>query len=272
MMSFDQVQDDLKAVKVLPGVSIYKVRGSQYWYVRVWDSARAKYVVTSTRETSRIKARHAATEFARSITKSQDAVKRQFTSRYFADKTMTKMSRLAADGERHIGTVNAIEWAIQNADWGLLKSFGARDVRTINSQDFSEYMGQLTKRRPDLSSSSKNSIMSAFRNVLKAARDEGVINALPATPRVKQQDNPRPFFRFHPLVKKEDDAYRKLLKVARKMAEEEVVVRGIPVTYELYDLIVFLTQSFVRPLVSELYAIKHNDLAIRSEEHTSELQ
>jgi hypothetical protein len=249
-MQLRQTEPDLKAVKVVPGVSIYKVRGSQYWYVRVWDRARARYVVRSTRETSRIEARHVAIEFARSTTQSQDAVKRQFTFKHFADKTMTKVSRLAADGEKHIGTVKAIEWAIQNADWGLLKWFGARDVRTINAQDFSEYMGQLTKRRPDLSSSSKNSIMSAFRNVLKAARDEGVINALPATPRAKQQDNPRPFFRFRPLVKKEDDAYRKLLKTARQMAEERIVIRGIPVTYELYDLIVFLTQSFVRPTVS----------------------
>jgi hypothetical protein len=261
-MQLSPVEDDLKAVKVVPGVSIYKVRGSQYWYVRVWDSARAKYVVRSTRETSRIEARRAAVDFARSITQSQDRVKRQFMFEHFADKTMTKASRLVAGGERHIGTVKAIEWALQDANWGLLKSFGARDVRTINAHDFGEYMGQLTRRRPHLSSSSKNSIMSAFRNVLKAARDEGVINALPATPRIKQQDNPRPFFPFYPLVKKEDDAYRKLLKVAREMAEEEVVVRGIRVTYELYDLIVFLTQSFVRPTVSELYAIRHNDIAI----------
>lgn len=31
---------------------------------------------------------------------------------------------------------------------------------------------------------------------------------------------------------------------------------------ELYDLIGFLAQSFVRPVVSELYAIKHNDITI----------
>jgi hypothetical protein len=104
--------------------------------------------------------------------------------------------------------------------------------------------------------------MSAFRNVLKVARDEGAIDDLPGTPRAKQKDNPRPFFRFHPLVDKKDDAYRKLLKTAREAAEEGVKVRGIPVTYELYDVIVFLTQSFVRPVVSELYSIKHNDITV----------
>src|SRR5262245_3131386 len=252
---------DLKAVKIFKGVSIYKVRGSQYWYVRIWDSARQKYIVKSTSETSRIEARHAAADLARSITQSQP-VERQFTFRYFADRTLTKASRLAADGDRHIGTVKAIEWAIENAEWGLLKWFGAKDVRKIKTRDFMDFMDALAKRRPDLSSSSKNSIMSAFRNVLKVAREEGAIDDLPDTPRAKQKDNPRPFFRFKPLVEAKNDAYRKLLKSAREMAEEGVKVRGIPVTYELYDVIVFLTQSFVRPVISELYAIKHNDITV----------
>jgi hypothetical protein len=261
-MRLSPVEDDLKAVKVFPGVSIYKVRGSQYWYVRVWDSDRKKYIVKGTGETSRIEARKAAADLARSITHSQEAVERQFTFRHFADRTLIKASRLAADGHRHVGTVKAIEWAIHNADWGLLRWLGAKDVRKIKTRDFTEFMDELTKRRPDLSSSSKNSIMSAFRNVLKVARDEGAIDDLPDTPRATQKDNPRPFFRFHPLVQKEHDAYRKLLKTAREMAEEKVVIRGIPVTYELYDVIVFLTQSFVRPVVSELYAITHSDITI----------
>jgi hypothetical protein len=261
MMRSDQVQDDLKAVKIFRGVSIYKVRGSRYWYVRIWDSARQRYTVKSTGETSRIKARRAAEDLARSIPQSQP-VERQFTFRHFADKTLTKGSRLVADGHRHVGTVKAIEWAIENAEWGLLKWFGPKDVRKITTRDFTEFMEALAKRRPHLSSSSKNSVMSAFRNVLKVARDESAIDDLPATPRAKQKDNPRPFFRFHPLVDKNNDAYRKLLQTAREMADEKVVIRGIPVTYELYDVIVFLTQSFVRPVVSELYAIKHSDITI----------
>src|SRR5262249_35061529 len=165
-------------------------------------------------------------------------------------------------GHRRCCTVKAIEVAIQTPEWGLLKWFGARDVRKITTRDYTEFMNALAKHPSNLSSSSKNSVMSAFRNVLKVAREEGAIDDLPATPRAMQKDNPRPFFRFHPLVGKDQDAYRKLLKTAREMAEEKVIVRGIPVTYELYDLIVFLTQSFVRPTDSELFAIKHNDIAI----------
>ena len=49
---------------------------------------------------------------------------------------------------------------------------------------------------------------------------------------------------------------------AKQMAREGVIVRGIAVTDELYDLILFLAHSFVRPVVSEVYAIRHSDVTV----------
>ena len=60
--------------------------------------------------------------------------------------------------------------------------------------------------------------------------------SVPDTPRAKQRDNPRPFFRFYPLVSRKDDVYKKVLDTAKEMAREGVVVRGVPVTDELYDI------------------------------------
>ena len=61
---------------------------------------------------------------------------------------------------------------------------------------------------------------------------------------------------------KEDDNYQKLLAAIKKAAEEGVSVRGFAVTDEFYDMILFLTHSFVRPISSELYAIKHSDVTV----------
>jgi hypothetical protein len=63
---------------------------------------------------------------------------------------------------------------------------------------------------------------------------------LPDTPRTKQKDNPRPFFRFYPLVSPEEDADLKLRQTAADMAEENVIVRGVPITDELHQLIYFV--------------------------------
>jgi hypothetical protein len=250
------------AIKVLPGVSIYKVNGSQFWYVRVWDRDRKKYLVKGTGETSSIRAREAAKNHALSLVKHQPIVEPQFSFQHFADKCLTKNRALAAKGERNVGYIKSIKWSLQNPDWGLSKYFGSKDVRKIGTREYTQYMENLTKKRPDLTASTKNTIMSSFRNVLKAARDDGAIDVIPSTPRAEQKDSPRPFFRFYPIVSKADDAYKKLLDTAKQMATDDVVIRGIPVTSELYDLIIFLTHSFLRPLVSELYAIKHSDITV----------
>jgi putative transposase len=44
----------------------------------------------------------------------------------------------------------------------------------------------LERTRPHFSSSTKNTILAAFRNVMKVARDEGVIDHIPDTPRTRR--------------------------------------------------------------------------------------
>jgi hypothetical protein len=46
------------------------------------------------------------------------------------------------------------------------------------------------------------------------------------------------------------------------MTPEGVTVRGLAVTEEFYDMVLFLAHSFVRPISSELYAIRHSDVTV----------
>ena len=228
----------------------------------MWDKKTKKYLVKSTGEDTIIRAREVAQELALSLLKTEKPVEREYTFGHFALKLLHRSRLQHQTGERSQGYIKALHWAVQNEDWGLLRFFGERDVRQIRTHTFQEYIADLTKRRPSLAASTKNTLMAAFRNVMKIARDEGVVEVVPQTPRVKSKDNPRPFFRFHPLVAKEDDNYQKLLATVKRAADEEVSVRGFSVTDEFYDLILFLTHSFVRPISSELYAIKHSDVTI----------
>lgn len=250
------------AIKLYKGLSIYRVANSSLWYVRVWDRRTKKYIVKSTGMDSSIKAREVAQELALSLLKAEKIVEREFTFKHFALKLLHKSRLQSASGERSVGYMKSIHWAIQNEDWGLLRWFSDKDVRLIKTVTYQEYLADLTHRRPDLTPSTRNTLMAAFRNVLKIARDEGVIDIVPATPRTKTKDNPRPFFRFHPLVSKEEDAYQNLLQAAKRMVKEGVEVRGQKVSDELYDVILFLSHSFVRPITTELYAIRHSDITI----------
>ncbi len=49
------------------------------------------------------------------------------------------------------------------------------------------------------------------------------------------------------------------------MPMNALVVRGVEVTGELYDLILFCVHSFVRPTSTELYALKHNDITVEKD-------
>lgn len=251
-----------KAINLYKGLSIYRVANSPNWMVRVWDRKRKRYLVKSTGETSSIRAKEAAMALGLSLLKSAPTVPTEYLFKTFVQTLLRKTRILSDTGERNPNYVKTIHWAIQNADWGLLDYFGDHDVRKIKTNTFQDYLGHLQKKRPDLSPSTKNTLTAAFRNVMKVAVEEGVIDTVPTTPRSKIKDNPRPFFRFHPLVPREADSYQKLLSTAKAMAIECMEIRGVPVTDELYDILLFLTHSFLRPLTTELYAIKHRDVTV----------
>jgi hypothetical protein len=250
------------AIRVLPGVSIYKVENSRFWYVRVWDREKKRYVVKGTKETSSIAAKKLAQDLAVTLLQKKKPSEREFSFKTYALRLIKKEEQVTAKGDRSVGSFKAMKWCLYNDDWGLIKRFGDRDVREITTGDFRTYMDYLDEVNPEWAPSTKNTILATFRNVLKVAREDSVIDAVPDTPRSRQRDNPRPFFRFHPLVPKKDDAYKKVLETAKKMEEDEEVIRWIPVTDELYDLILFVTHTFVRPIASELYALRHRDITI----------
>lgn len=98
---------------------------------------------------------------------------------------------------------------------------------------------------------------------MKLALMAGVIDSIPETPKENRTKvKPRTFFRFSPLVSKELDDYQRLLRHAEELAGQGITVRGIPLTDELRDIILFTVHSFVRPTHSELYALRRSDVAV----------
>jgi hypothetical protein len=253
---------DGEIITISRGLAIYKVKASPFWQVRIRDPRIKRYIVRSTKEKSRIQARAAAREMAYELLGNEKRVEREFTFRYYASRLIAKGERMIALGERNANYVRTTRLCINNPEWGLEKAFHLRDVRELKTRDYQEFMEDIANKRPDLSTSTRNMLTATFRNVLKVARDDGVIDNVPSTPRTRQQDNPRSYFPFHPLVSKQDDVYQSILKAAQDLADEEAVIRGIPITKELYDLILFTSHSFVRPIISELYDIRHRDVTV----------
>jgi hypothetical protein len=246
------------------GLAIYKVKASPYYRVRIWIPSQKKRKVHSTKTDNRIEAIQIAQEYLASLGSRGvlDQVPKNKTFEYFADKVI---SIEKARGEA--GEISPRQWKeskslFQNTRWGSVGYFRDRDISTIQTKDFIAYINFIREKQP-LRPTTINHISTAFRRVMKAAQSEGIILDVPSTPRmVKRKDNPRPYFRFGD----SNNEYQKLLDEAEKMANEGVIVRGVKVTAELRDFILFVIHTFIRPTESEIYSLRHRDIEIAIDE------
>jgi len=205
-------------VRIRRGVAVYKTHASPYYYARILEVKSKQYKVRSTKETSRLQARVVAEELALELNRADAPATREFSFKYCAHRLILKGQALIRSGERNKNYIRTIKLFLDHDDWGLVRHFGSRDVRELTTRDWLLFMEDLTRKRPDLAASTRNMMMVAFRNVMKVARDDGLIDVVPGTPRTRHKDNPRPFFRFAPLVPEERDEYQRLLDGAKELA------------------------------------------------------
>lgn len=255
---------DGKIVNLRRGLAIYKIKASPYYRVRVWIPSQRKRIVRTTKADNRAEAIRVAEELLSSIgTRGVLAeTPKAFTFEHFADRLVDIENSRGRSGTISRRQAADTAYILRNEVTGPIKYFGRRDVRELHVKDANSYMNWVKLQEPTLRPTTLNHIALTFRKVMLVAQSEGAIESVPTTPREKRDDNPRTFFRFQPLVTKENDEYDKLLKTAKKLAAEHVVVRGVPVTDELYDFILFLTHSFLRPTISEVYSLTHRDVVV----------
>jgi len=249
-------------IRVHSGLWIYKTAASPFYVARIRDPKTSRYLSRSTREKFKTEARRVAAEMLTEISGGRKRTPSDATFRHFGIIALKSLTERADRGEIHIGYVKSARTYIETT---LMKRFGNEDVRDITTRDFSTFIDDLTKRRPDISPSTLGTITATFRNVMKEARANGLIRDVPATPRPKRNDNPRAFFRFHPLVSEESDAYQRVMGALKRIEDDDappIIGRRVRATRELYDIAMFCTHTFVRPISTELFAIRHGDVSV----------
>ena len=93
-------QLDGEIIKIRRGLAIYKRLSSPYYSVRMLDSRTKKYVVRSTKETTRINARTAAEEQYETFLNANtvQVVPKNYTFEHFAERLINRAQR---DGGCH---------------------------------------------------------------------------------------------------------------------------------------------------------------------------
>jgi hypothetical protein len=253
-----------KIINLRRGLAIYKVNASPYYRVRVWVPSQKRRIVRTTKTPDRVEAIKIAEQFLDTLGSRGilQEVPQSRTFETFANKLLLNEKARGERGEISPRLWTVTKFYLEHKTWGILRRFAKTDIATIQTKHYHQYLDWVQEQDPSLRPATLNHIASVFSKVLKLAQQEGAIDWIPATPRVKRKDNPRSFFRFYPLVDKKNDEYQMLLKTAKDMAEEKVRVRETIITDELYDFILFMVHSFLRPTESEIYALTHRDIAI----------
>jgi integrase len=250
--------------KIRRGLAIYKVRLSPFWMVRVRNVTTGKYIVRSTKATGKLAAHRAAEEIASELLSTNAvAVPKSRTFETYAERFLAEQEQLVSKGIRSAKLQQQDRYLIFQKQWGLLAFFGRRDIATITTRDIVDYHKWAGRNREDmLSWSTVNNRTSCLRKILRVALNDNLIPAIPTTPKVPKKSTPRPFLQFHPLVAKDKDEYKALLDAAKSVARDGVQVRGTTVTTDLYDFILFVMHTFVRPTEREVYGLRFRDCVI----------
>ena len=244
------------------GLSIYKTGRSPFWHARIYDAVKKKYVVRSTKETNRIEAAEVAEEIVEAYKKKQNpshAVSKDRSFEHYAKilSEITKQKARSSSNKYAFGDQSKI--LFRETD-GLVSYFGKYDVGKITPGMVRDYLLFLDQRRDNpLAMSTKSKQCGVIRQVLMIALEDGVIDIIPPMPKIRTVDKPRISFT--------EAEYSLLLETARSIADgAETLVRGIPVTREHYNVIVFAVHSFLRPTETELFGIRFCDIEVMNED------
>lgn len=243
------------------GLSIYKTGRSPFWHARLYDSVKRRYVVKSTKETSRLDAAEVAEEILADYRAKQNtshAAQKDRSFEHYAH-LLSEMTRVQKKGARNKYAFSDEYKILYRETDGVVSYFGKYDVGKITSGMVRDYLVFLDKRRDKpLAPSTKAKQCMMIRKVLMLALEDGVIDIIPPMPKQRTKDSPRVTF--------SDAEYKHLMTTARRIASEgQTKVRGVPITHEHVHMWQFLVHAFLRPTETELFAIRHCDVVLKSD-------
>ena len=267
--------DTICSVKGYPRkLTLYKCDASPYWYVRYYDK---KIIRRSTRTTNKREAEAFAKRLYEEIllrqSQSLSIVDKSSFKRCAAAMLDAKKSKLAR-GEITKETVENLEYRLKK----VVGTFGFRDVNDITYEDLEKYVTQLSNQMPELSSNTIDGYLKVIHQVFNQAHKMRLVQMIPHFPSVSKKVGTRGYFTI--------EEYRMLWQGARELegcrfhyrkvqtsTGEEVggyylagtekkgrLIRSILITPELYYLIVFMVNSFIRP--TDIKNLKHKHVEI----------
>lgn len=246
-----------KVVKhIRKGVAIYKTERSPFWFARIWNPHESKYLVRSTKETSRIEAADAANELADSLTASKfknTKSKKPVSFETYAERLLEETK------QRTKGKIGSYAYRdeqkiLYRKDDGLIAYFGNTSITDINAGTIRSFVTALDQgRSKPLANSTKAKNLAVLKRVLELALDDDVIPKLPRIQTLTQKDNARPTFTL--------EEYRRFIRVGKQCAWDKDKVRHHTINQHDISMFQLMVHSYLRPTQTELFGIRRGDIS-----------
>ena len=254
------IASTVEKVKGHNTLTIYKMEKSPYYYVRIFENG--KIYRKSSKKTERKEAIKFAEEYflelkGKQINKLPLTQKSGFEICAYGllkeNKTRVLRSEIVQSKIKH-------DEARLKKD--ILPYFKHYQVADIDYKAINGYIDYLIKDRKQkkLSGSTLKIHLSHIKTILSYAQRMGVIQALPAFPKIKTVDNARTWFSKAEYSKLHNTARTHIGEKFEIKAESGEVIRRMELTRELYDLILFMTNTFIRP--TDIRVLKHKHIAV----------
>ena len=233
---------------------IFKIPASRYWWVRYYTQGRVLKKSTKTED------KKVAVEFAKKFYEETLLRERNLLplsqNRSFekcALMLLEEQEQLIARGERN-SKLNKNDRLKLDKD--ILPFFAEYNVRDITYKHINDYVRKLSER--NLRPTTIKSHLTLLNKILTVALRERIVDRLPPMPKIKVVDAARGWF--------SNDEYDLLKKTSLKLAKDGEVVRYHRITREMYLLILFMTNTFLRP--SDIKHLRNRNVQVVENEHT----
>ena len=250
--------EDITTIRGYPdALKLFRMPASRYWYVRMYMRGRG-LVKKSTQCEKLADAKHFAITWYEDLLLEKRAYQAIGAESFsvFASKLQDTQARQIKRGELSEDMLDADKMRL---DKDLLPHFAGTHISKIDYNAVDAFLDELKDER-NLSQSTLKKYVVTIRKVLKEAERDGLIVGVPSFPRIKSADNPRPWFT--------PDQYKHLLAACRELRDYPPLEgmgagrRGQEAFDfdELYDFIVFMIHTFLRP--SEWKYLQHKHIRV----------
>jgi hypothetical protein len=252
------IPSSLQKVTGFGTLTIYKMAASPFWYARYYEDGKI------VRRSLKVADKKEAIKAAKKVF--VDLKHRKMNNLPF---TKTSGFEVCARGlakendarfKRGELSKQKISYDAGRLEADLLPHFGKYEIADIDYSVISDYINKLSTPDRPLTINTLKIHLSHIKTILNYAQRVGVITGLPAFPRLKTTDTARPWFN--------STEYSTLHSVCRSRIGTKIRVdskagkflRNVEITQEVYDLIIFMTNSFIRP--TDIKVLQHKHVAI----------